>query len=87
MLAYSFCTSQEHLGCEKLNRMVIENAMAYIMENEPDFAFIYVGWVDEAGHKFGWLSPEYKESWKTIEGILGAISGEYEVIITVGHET
>ena len=89
MLAYSYFASQDQLGYENTNRMVTENAIAYIKENKPDFAFIYLGWVDEAGHKYGWMSSEYmhamKESWKSIESILEPNLGDYEVIITADH--
>lgn len=31
----------------------------YLVRRPPDLAFIYLGMVDETGHRFGWMSPEY----------------------------
>lgn len=31
-------------------------------DNTPDFTFFYLCWADEAGHKYGWMSPEYLDS-------------------------
>lgn len=74
---------------ETSNHKVTETAIAYIKENEPDFAFIYLGWVDEAGHKYGWMSKEYQyavaDSWKDIERIMEALPEEYAVFVTADH--
>ena len=88
-LAFSYLAALGRIGYEKSNQMVTEAAISYIRENEPDFAFVYLGWVDEAGHREGWMSPEYiravEESWKSIERLKGAVSEEYTVIVTADH--
>jgi predicted AlkP superfamily pyrophosphatase or phosphodiesterase len=33
----------------------------YLRLDRPRFAFIYLGWTDEIGHRHGWMSPEYIE--------------------------
>ncbi len=34
-------------------------AAEYIVQQRPDFTFIYLGETDEVGHKYGWMSAEY----------------------------
>lgn len=43
--------------------LAVAQASAELLPVErPDFAFIYLGMVDEVGHRAGWLSEEYMES-------------------------
>ena len=46
----------------------VYKAIEYIRDYRPDFAFLYLGWPDAAGHGYGWMGEEYmhsiKESWK-----------------------
>ena len=76
-------------GYELANQKVTVAAIEYIKEYRPDFAFLYLGWVDEAGHANGWMSEEYmrsvKESWKCIEKISDTLDEEYAVIVTADH--
>lgn len=44
---------------EKSDRLIAELAAEYITREPPDFTFLYLGQVDETGHRFGWHSPEY----------------------------
>ena len=61
----------------------------FILDEEPDLAFLYMGETDEAGHKYGWMSPEYlsaiKEACECILDISSAIPDNYTVIITADH--
>ena len=41
--------------------------------DQPDFAFVYLGTVDVAGHNFGWMSPRYLEQAGQVDGTLGAL--------------
>lgn len=88
-LAYSYYISSKKITMEIANHKVTENAIAYIKENEPDFAFIYLGWVDIAGHDYGWMGEEYvravRDSWKNIERIMAELSEDYAVIVTADH--
>jgi predicted AlkP superfamily pyrophosphatase or phosphodiesterase len=34
-------------------------AAEFIVQQRPDFTFIYLGETDEIGHKYGWMSAEY----------------------------
>ena len=89
-LDYSyFYSGHQEGGLEVANQKVESAAMSYIADEKPDFAFVYLGWADEAGHNFGWMTEEYmravKESWKSIELIREAFSDEYTVIVTADH--
>ena len=54
-----------------------------------DFIFLYLGWVDEAGHKHGWMSAEYltavRESLASIARIVEVLPDEYRLIVTADH--
>jgi len=41
--------------------------------DQPDFAFVYLGTVDVAGHNFGWMSPRYLEQAQHVDAALGAL--------------
>lgn len=88
-LAFSFFVNQNLDGYEQTNQQVTEMAVKYLKEKEPDFAFIYLGWTDEAGHASGWMSEEYhrsvRGSWACIRQLMDAVSEEYAVIVTADH--
>jgi predicted AlkP superfamily pyrophosphatase or phosphodiesterase len=88
-LEFSCFVSGHAHGYEAANRMVTDTAIAHITQFKPDFAFLYLGWVDMAGHNFGWGSEPYKhslvESWKDIVRTMEAVGDEYTVIITADH--
>lgn len=88
-LAHSCFISYYTQGYELTNRMLTDRAIAYINEASPDFVFLYLGDVDEVGHKYGWMSPEYIQavhaSWECIEKAVHAISEEYNVIVLSDH--
>ena len=77
------------LGWENANNRLTDAAIGYINENNTDFAFLYLGYPDEAGHAHGWMSEEYmyamENSWQNIERIIEALPKDYAVIITADH--
>ncbi len=77
------------LGYERVNRELTTQALQFIEEDGLDFIFLYLGWVDLAGHNTGWLSEDYytavKGSWEQIERIAEAVPEEYTVIVTADH--
>lgn len=87
-LAYSYFCSGGHAGYESANEKVAQAAIQTLAEDPMDFAFIYLGDVDEVGHKYGWMGPEYKEavekSWENIARITVALP-DYTVIVTADH--
>ena len=38
--------------------MVTQNALEFIGVGKPDFAFVYLGLTDSAGHEFGWMGEK-----------------------------
>lgn len=71
------------------NRILTDSAIDYIAKNPTDFTFLYLGEVDEKGHRFGWMSDEYikavEDSWDCIEKITATLGDEYTVIVTADH--
>ncbi|MDB6074580.1 MAG: phosphodiesterase [Verrucomicrobiaceae bacterium] len=69
-------------------------AAKYLVEAKPQFCFIYIGDLDGAGHKHGWLSPEQLALMPGIDAALKIIvdalkeSGQWDttlLIITADH--
>jgi predicted AlkP superfamily pyrophosphatase or phosphodiesterase len=54
-----------------------------------DFAFLYLGTVDTAGHAFGWMSPDYLQQVSRVDGLvgkaLGAVPDDCTVLIMSDH--
>jgi predicted AlkP superfamily pyrophosphatase or phosphodiesterase len=48
-------------------------AAKYLKEQKPHFCFIYMGDLDGAGHKYGWLSPEQLQCMENIDQAVGQI--------------
>lgn len=88
-LSFSYFCKGGEIGYEQANNAVTNAAMAYIPKEQPDFAFLYLGYVDDAGHRFGWMSEEYmaamKNSWENIDRILSVLPEDYTVFITADH--
>ncbi len=74
---------------ERANNIVSGAAIDYLKENSVDFAFLYLGYSDAAGHKHGWMSNEYmeaiKNSWENINRVTTLLPEDYTVIITADH--
>ena len=88
-LTYSFFCKGRDMGYDAANDLVTATAVKYLNENDVDFAFIYFGFTDAAGHKYGWMSDEYMEamenSWKNIRILIDSLPEDYTVIITADH--
>ena len=88
-LAYSFFASGAKHTYAKANEMVTQNALSYISDEKPDFAFVYLGYTDSAGHARGWMSEEYIKasslSLDEIRRLVEQFGEEYYIIITADH--
>ncbi len=88
-LLHSFFASGSKYGYEKANELVTQNALQAIRESAPDFAFVYYGLTDDAGHRYGWMGEEYlkacTETIDQVEELWKAFSQEYTVIFTSDH--
>ena len=82
--------SGEDNGWEQSNTLIGEACIEYITSTPTDFAFLYLGFLDEQGHNYGWLSQEYyyalNESFSLVESVIdAAFKQNYTVIITSDH--
>lgn len=88
-LTYSFFVSGKIGSDEKANEMVTENALSFIKEEKPDFAFVYLGLTDHVGHMYGWMGEEYmqacSQSLDEIERLVTCFEKDYTVIVTADH--
>lgn len=53
-------------------------AADYLVVERPDFTFLYLGQVDEIGHRHGWMSSEYLRTIEVADAALGYILGQLE---------
>lgn len=75
-------------------RAVAPLAAKYLVTEKPAFCFVYMGDLDGAGHKYGWLSPEQLARMSDIDSAIGVIVGALKdaglwartlLIITADH--
>lgn len=88
-LTFSYFCKGGKIGYEQANAAVADAAIKHLTDSFADFTFVYLGYADEAGHQYGWMSEEYlhavNDSWENIERILNALSDDDTVIITADH--
>jgi arylsulfatase A-like enzyme len=64
-------------------------AVDALVQHPVDFAFFYLGCVDTAGHRYGWMSPQYIQAIENadlcIERILDVLPEQTTVFITADH--
>ncbi len=88
-LSHAFFTSGDIYGYETANDQTAEAAKVYLSVDAPDFAFVYFGWPDAAGHSTEWMGEEYLRAvrgcWDKIEMLCRALSDDYLVIVTADH--
>lgn len=74
---------------QDIDHQATDACMDFIQQEQPDFAFLYLGETDEYGHRYGWLSPEYlgcvARAGDDIIRITKALPEEYQVIVTADH--
>jgi predicted AlkP superfamily pyrophosphatase or phosphodiesterase len=51
----------------------LNHALDYLRRVQPDFLFIHVDHVDDAGHTYGWGTPQYLDAVKKTDRMLGQI--------------
>ena len=88
-MSFSYFAAGRIYTYEATNHMVTDAAIDHLTKYQPDFAFYYLGWLDEAGHANGWGSDEYKRalhsSWQDITRVLEVLPEDYTVIVTADH--
>jgi arylsulfatase A-like enzyme len=68
-LSYFRNTSYQHDGDD----IIVDAAAALIAAERPEFAFVYLGTVDVAGHHFGWMSDGYLRQVERVDAALGRL--------------
>ena len=88
-LTFSFFCKGGDMGYEEANDAVTDAAIECLKKNNIDFTFLYLGYTDEAGHRYGWMSDAYmesmKKSWQSIKKIADSLDDEYTIIVTADH--
>lgn len=68
---------------------VVDVAIDALQRHRPDFAFVYLGTVDTAGHFYGWMSDEYLAQARRVDGQLGrllaALPADAHVLVHADH--
>ncbi|WP_457755992.1 alkaline phosphatase family protein [Thermodesulfatator indicus] len=72
-------------GDIKMVSLLLENIKSHL----PDFIFLYLGALDEVGHKYKWMSKEYIETAKTVDKLvkilIESLGETYDFIIHSDH--
>ena len=88
-LDFTYYCSGRHIGRSAMNNNVADAAIEHLNKGYTDFAFLYFGYTDWAGHLYGWLSDEYmaamKNSWENIKRVIDSIPDDFAVMITADH--
>ena len=90
--------AREEPGVERYERAasaeeVVERAVEYMDDRQPDFVMIHLAEVDATGHRWGWGSEEQREAIRSIDDVLDELVDEAEdelerpftVIVTADH--
>lgn len=69
---------------------LFDDAESLRRRHDPDFLLIHPMNIDDAGHKFGLSTPQYRNKARTADGILSHYLGDwleagYQVIVTADH--
>ena len=85
----SFFVNGDRYGYVEANNRLTEYCVDYLAKEAPDFAFLYLGAPDSAGHKVGWMTEAYfdalENSWACALKAMENLPEEYAVIITADH--
>ncbi|BAJ75572.1 uncharacterized proteins of the AP superfamily [Microbacterium testaceum StLB037] len=63
----------ETRGYEPMDAEIAAAAREHLREAGPDVSFVYLGEVDEAGHRYGGIAPEYTAAIVRVDALLGGI--------------
>jgi len=86
-LAFSYFRDNAHTPDG--DQVIADEAARFIASEQPDFAFVYLGTVDMAGHAFGWMSAEYLRQLERVDEALGtvlaAVNGTHTIVLQSDH--
>lgn len=86
----------DEIGYELADALSTAAAVEQLGAGDPDAAFVYLGNIDEVGHQFGTLSPQYRAAIEEADGYIGelltAIAGrptyaqeDWLILVTTDH--
>ncbi len=55
------------------DRLTVQAAVPYLITEQPDYCFLYLGDVDLIGHLYGWMSPQYVQSITYTDTLIGQV--------------
>lgn len=88
-LTFSFYASGERISYEKADQLAAEKAELFMEAERPEFVFAYLGLTDDAGHRFGWMGPEYlaacRRSLDRVQRLVERFREEYTIFFTADH--
>ncbi len=56
----------------------LEKATSWIVQNDPGFTFIYIGYPDEVGHEHQWGSYEYIKALEEVDAAIGSVFNQLQ---------
>ncbi|MBX3000293.1 MAG: alkaline phosphatase family protein [Caldilineaceae bacterium] len=69
-LHFSYCAN-DCASNDDSDHATVEAAIRYREIHKPDFTFLYLGTVDEVGHRYGWMSEGYLKQLAHVDGAVG----------------
>ncbi len=79
------CYEADGVGDVELAKL----AAGWLGQHEVNFAFIYLGYTDTAGHDYGWMSAPYLEAITTADRCIGQVlevlPEDWVIIVTSDH--
>ena len=71
------------------DQVIADEVVRYFSSDRPDFAFVYFGTLDPAGHKYGFTSSGYLAQLERVDSalgtVLGALPADATVLLTSDH--
>jgi predicted AlkP superfamily pyrophosphatase or phosphodiesterase len=77
----------ETYGYAGEDRRIADASGPVLADQNPDVAFVYFGSVDDAGHRTGPLSAQYRERIETVDALIGELLGAVRGRATYDRES
>jgi predicted AlkP superfamily pyrophosphatase or phosphodiesterase len=71
-LFFSYCVNDCATNDDS-DHETVEVALRTMDAYQPDFSFVYLGTVDEVGHRYGWMSDGYLKQLAYVDGAVGRL--------------
>lgn len=85
----SYAEFMHHALYPDTDQRLTARALETIREHQPDFVFLYLASTDDRGHKFGWMTEQYRQCVSdaigSVQKVIEAFGEEYTVMVTADH--